>query len=184
MKKIDTYKLTLKEYERFFNKLYTSLCLFSNKYIENIEISKDIVQDVFIKIWEDKIEFQSESCVKAYLYTCVKNKSLDHLKSKLYKSTSHLPIRDMEKFETEPFFLREVVILEASTIIEEAIDTLPYKCAQIIRMSIKELSNAEIANILSLSINTIKAQKKIAYKRLKPILKEYFILIVFIFDMF
>ncbi len=184
LKTNNIYTLTLKEYKSFFNELYTPLCLFSNKYIEDIEKSKDIVQDVFIKIWEDKIEFRSESSVKAYLYMSVKNKSLDYLKSKLYKSTSHLPIKDMEKFETEAFFLREVVILETSTIIEEAINTLPYKCAQIIRMSIKELSNAEIANTLSLSINTIKAQKKIAYKRLKPILKEHFILIAFIFDIY
>ena len=182
MQKKDTYNLTLKEYKSVFNKLYTSLCLFSNKYIEDMEMSKDIVQDVFIKIWEDKIEFRSESNIKSYLYTSVKNKSLDYLKSKIYKSTSHLPNSELEKLESEPFFLREVVLIEASNIIENAINTLPYKCAQIVRMSIKELSNSEIASELSLSINTIKAQKKIAYKRLKPILKEYFMLIVFIFD--
>ena len=88
----------------------------------------------------------------------------------------------MEQLETEPFFLREVVILETSKIIEEALKTLPTRCAQIIRLSIKNFSNAEIAEELNLSINTVKAQKKIAYKRLKTILKDYFILIAFIFE--
>ena len=88
----------------------------------------------------------------------------------------------MEKLETEPFFLREVVILETSSIIENAINTLPNKCAQIIKLSIKDFTNAQIAEELGISINTVKAQKKIAYKKLRPLLKDYFILIAFIFD--
>lgn len=176
------YKLTLKEYKSLFDKLYTSLCLFSNSYLKNLEVSKDIVQEVFIKIWEDKIEFQNENTIKSFLYTAVKNKSLDFLKSKYVKTTEHFSIIEMEKLETEPFFLREVVILETSSIIENAINTLPNKCAQIIKLSIKDYTNAEIAEELGISVNTVKTQKKIGYKRLKPLLKDYFILIAFIFE--
>ncbi len=178
----DMYKLTLKEYKSLFDKLYTSLCLFANSYLKNLEVSKDIVQEVFIKIWEDKIEFQNENTIKSYLYTAVKNKSLDYLKSKYVKTTEHFSISEMEKLETEPFFLREVVILETSSIIENAINTLPNKCAQIIKLSIKDFTNAEIAEELGISVNTVKTQKKIGYKRLKPLLKDYFILIAFIFE--
>ncbi|WP_372793418.1 RNA polymerase sigma-70 factor [Lutibacter sp.] len=176
------YKLTLKEYKSLFDKLYTSLCLFANSYLKNLEVSKDIVQEVFIKIWEDKIEFQNENTIKSYLYTSVKNKSLDYLKSKYVKTTEHFSISEMEKLETEPFFLREMVILETSSIIENAINTLPNKCAQIIKLSIKDFTNAEIAEELGISVNTVKTQKKIGYKRLKPLLKDYFILIAFIFE--
>ncbi len=176
------YRLTLKEYKDLFNKLYTSLCLFANKYLEDIEVSKDIVQDVFIKIWVNKIEFQNENNIKSYLYTSVKNKSLDYLKSKRVKTTDHLPTLEIEKIETEAYFLREVVVVETSTIIEEAINTLPDRCAQVIRLSIKEFTNSQIAEELSISINTVKAQKKIAYRKLRPLLKDYFILIAFIFD--
>lgn len=176
------YKLTLKEYKNLFDKLYASLCLFSNKYLNNIEASKDVVQDVFIKIWEDKVEFKNENTIKSYLYTAVKNKSLDYLKTKRYKSTDHFSTEEMEKLETEPFFLREVVIVETSNIIDNAISTLPNKCGQIIKLSIKGFTNAEIADELDISINTVKSQKKIAYKRLKPLLKDSFILIAYIFN--
>lgn len=170
--------MTLREYKNLFQKSYTSLCLFANKYVSDLEVSKDIVQEVFIKIWEDKIEFQSKNSIKSYLYTAVKNKSLDYLKSKRYKSTDHLSTKEMEKLDAEPFFLREVVILETTNIIEEAINTLPNRCAQIIRMSIRSLTNLEIAKELGVSINTIKAQKRIAYKRLKPLLKEHVALLI------
>jgi RNA polymerase sigma-70 factor (ECF subfamily) len=89
----------------------------------------------------------------------------------------------MEDMETEPFYLREVVVLETHNIVEKAIKTLPKKCAQIIRLSINNFTNPEIATELGISINTVKAQKKIAYKKLKPILKDYFILIAFVFDL-
>lgn len=141
--------------------------------MEDLEVSKDLVQDVFIKIWEDQIVFNSEHSAKSYLYTSVKNRSLDYLKSKRYKTTDHFSLKDMEKLESESFFHREIVVIETSKILEKAINTLPYKCAQIIKMSIKNLTNLEIAKELGLSINTVKAQKKIAYKRLRPILKEY-----------
>lgn len=174
--------LALKEYKSLFHRLYTSLCLFANKYVDDLEVSKDIVQEVFIKVWEDKIDFQNENSIKSYLYTSVKNKSLDYIKSKRYKSTSPLTAEEKEKLETEPFFLREVVILETSNIIEDAINTLPNRCAQIVRMSIRSFTNGEIAQELGLSIHTIKAQKKIAYKRLRPLLKDYIALAAFIFD--
>lgn len=175
------YKLSLKEYKSLFNKLYDTLCLFSNTYIKDLEVSKDIVQDVFVKIWEDKIEFKNDIGIKSYLYTSVKNKSLDYLKSKRYRSTDNVPSIEMEKLETEQFFLREVVVLEASVIINNAINTLPIKCANIIKLSIKNYTNAEIAEELEISIHTVKAQKRTAYKRLRPILKDYFILIAFAF---
>jgi RNA polymerase sigma-70 factor (ECF subfamily) len=162
--------------------MYKPLCLFSNKYIQNLAVSKDIVQDVFIKIWEDKIEFNNENVIKSYLYISVKNKSLDYLKSKLYKSTDFLSTKNIENIETHVFFLREVVITETSFIMKNAINTLPNKCAKIIKMSLKGLTNSEIANELELSINTIKTQKKIAYNRLRPLLKKFFIFIAFVFS--
>lgn len=182
MKKTNSHQLSVKEYKNIFNDLYKSLCLFGNKYVEDLEVSKDLVQDVFIKIWEDKIEFKNKDTVKSYLYTSVKNRSLDYLKSKRYKSTELFSSIKMEQLETESFFMREVVVSETSAIIEKAINTLPNKCAQIIRLSANNFTNIEIAKNLNISINTVKTQKKIAYKRLKPILKEHIILIIYIFS--
>ncbi|MCH4552267.1 MULTISPECIES: RNA polymerase sigma-70 factor [Aestuariibaculum] len=173
------HSISLKEFKAYFDDQYMSLCLFAHKYIGDLELSKDIVQDVFVKIWEDKITFKSENSIKTYLYTSVKNKCLDYLKSKTYKSTNKLSDADIQKLETEPFFMREVAVQETSKIIHQAIATLPKKCAEILLLSIQDYSNQDIANELNISVNTVKAQKKIAYKKLKPILKEYFLFISF-----
>lgn len=174
------HRLTLREYKVCFDKLYHSLCLFANKYVDDIDMAKDIVQDVFIRVWENKIEFRDENNVKSFLYTSVKNKSLDYLKSKRYKTTKKISVNDIELLETESFFLREVVVVETSNIIQNAINTLPNRCAQIIKLSVKNFTNAEIAEELNISIYTVKVQKRTAYKRLRPILKNHFALIAFI----
>lgn len=171
-------RLNMASFSRIFEGSYTPLCLFAYKYLEDLNLSKDIVQDVFVKIWEDSIEFNNESSIKAFLYTAVRNKCLDYLKSKAYRSRVFLTEEKMEELQSEPFFLREVVVQEASILLEKAINTLPAKCAQIIRLSAKGLSNDRIAEKLGLSVNTIKTQKKIAYNRMRPLLREYFVLII------
>ncbi|MCI9846842.1 RNA polymerase sigma-70 factor [Flavobacterium pectinovorum] len=176
------HKLTLKEYNNVFKKQYPTLCTFSNTYIDNLEVSKDIVQEVFIKIWEDQIEFQDDNTIKSYLYTSVKNKSLNYLKSKQFKATESFPSKDIAELETDPFYFREVAISETVKLVEKAVNTLPAKCALIIKLSLQGLTNAEIAEELGLTLHTIKAQKKIAYKRLKPLLKESFVIIAFVFE--
>ena len=163
--------------------MYTSLCLFANKYIENLEASQDLVQDVFIRIWEEKIAFKNDKAIKSYLYTAVKNQSLDYLKSVYVRTTQSLDVQDISKWEADMFFHSEVVISDTNHILEKAITALPEKCAQIIRLSMKGMSNPEISEELKISVNTIKLQKKIAYKRLRPVLKDYFLLFAFLTEL-
>jgi len=173
------YILTLDEYNKLFIALYPTLCYFANKYIKNIEVAKDIAQEVFIKIWEDKIQFDSPEKIKSFLYVSVKNKSLDYLKSGQNRFIDRGEMPNPE-LASDNHFLREVMITETTRMIESAINSLPERCAQIIKLSIKEYSNEQIAEKLSLSINTIKTQKRIAYKKLRSILSDIFSFLLFL----
>lgn len=82
--------ISIENYKKLFDTFYTSLCIFSNKYTNSLEASKDIVQEVFIKLWKEQIEFSDNDNIKAYIYIAVRNKSLDYLKSKEYKSKIRL----------------------------------------------------------------------------------------------
>ncbi|MDO5970898.1 sigma factor [Flavivirga aquimarina] len=63
---------TLKSYKSFFEYLYPQLCVFANKYLNDWEISKDVVQEVFVKVWEDRIVFLNEKYITNYFYKAVK----------------------------------------------------------------------------------------------------------------
>ena len=77
---------------------------------------------------------------------------------------------NMEAYDTEEYLMSEAVIVETTIIIENAIRTLPEKAAQVIRLSIKDYTNDEIAKALSISINTVKDHKKVAYRKLRKLL--------------
>ncbi|WP_290476135.1 MULTISPECIES: RNA polymerase sigma-70 factor [unclassified Leeuwenhoekiella] len=163
------------EFKVMYKSLYPSLCLFAKNYLTDLQVSKDAVQEVFIRVWENNVYFENEIAAKSYLYTAVKNKCLDVLKSKYVRVIDHQldPVK-MEWLESDRFFYTEVVRSETSSLIDKAMKSLPYRCAQIIKLSLNNYSNQEIADRLSVSINTVKAQKKIAYKKMRPLLKEHY----------
>ncbi|WP_335967270.1 RNA polymerase sigma-70 factor [Galbibacter sp. PAP.153] len=181
MKSIEPYQITFKEYKILFNTYYNPLCNFANKYLNDYEACKDVVQEVFIKIWDKQIGLTSENAIRSYLYTSVKNKSLDFLKSNAYKKIRSISDIEIKKLESEPYFTREAILEESSRLIQEAVNTLPFKCKQIIDLSLNGYKNDEISKELSISINTVKAQKRIAYGKLRVILKGAFVLIAHIF---
>lgn len=174
MNAVTTNSLSLKEYKVLFDTYHTSLCLFANKYLRDIDASKDVVQDVFVKLWHQQIVIKDENAIKSYLYTSVKNKSLDYLKSKNYNSFQQLSKKELEFFESDSFFEKELLLEEVERMVDIAVNTLPFKCKEIIRLSLKGFKNNQISEELCISINTVKTQKKIAYQKLRPVLKVMF----------
>ncbi|NMH89191.1 RNA polymerase sigma-70 factor [Flavivirga algicola] len=161
---------TLKEFEALFKGLYPQLCVFAHRYINDMDTSKDIVQDIFIKVWEDQIVFKTQSHTTGFFYKAVKNRCLNYLKSSRYKTTEHCDLADLEVYETETFFMSQAVTIETTAVIENAINKLSAKAAQVIRLSIKDYSNKEIADLLAISVNTVKDRKKGAYRKLRGFL--------------
>jgi len=156
-----------------YDTFYISLCLFANKYLNDADLSKDAVQEVFIKIWENKTQFKNRNNVKSYLYTSVKNKALDYLKNTHLKTKSDQNIEELKHLESDSFFSREVVIEETFRMLEDAVNTLPKRCKSIIELSLLGYKNEQISETLLISVNTVKAQKRIAYTKLRPLLKNH-----------
>ncbi|TYA75024.1 RNA polymerase sigma-70 factor [Seonamhaeicola marinus] len=168
-------------YKKLFDTFYPSLCVFSSKYTNNLESSKDIVQEIFIKIWNDKLLLNDDDNVKAFLYTAVKNKSLDFIKTKEFKAKTSLQPETLNELTSQSYFEKQVLIEETSRLVNEAISTLPYKCKRIINLSLKGLENKQISEELSISLNTVKTQKRIAYQKLRPLLKGAYLLLINLF---
>nr|WP_164732342.1 RNA polymerase sigma-70 factor [Allomuricauda oceanensis] len=181
MKANKTYRLTPKEYKVLFDTHHVALCLFCNRYLNDLDMAKDVVQEIFIKVWNQKTVFKSQNTVKSYLYTAVKNRSLDVLKSKRYKSKCDLSIEAIQSMETASFFSSELLLQETARLVDDAVNTLPLRCKKIIKLSLLGYKNGEIANELKITLNTVKAQKKIAYRRLRFQLREHIAIVAHIF---
>jgi RNA polymerase sigma-70 factor (family 1) len=164
-------------YRSLFNRWYPVMCLFAKKIIKDYDDSEDIVQEVFIELWNQRSRFEGIEQLKAFLYLSVKNRCLNFQK--------HLTVK--ERFintvmaDNEQFFEEYVLESEVIQNINHAINNLPEQRRKIIILGMQGLKNNEIAEQMQISINTVKLQKKIAYKQLRDKLKPSFYISLFIF---
>ncbi|MDO4181298.1 MAG: RNA polymerase sigma-70 factor [Bacteroidales bacterium] len=170
-------KLDEQGFRDIFNQYYVALCLFADRYMEDKDASADIVQDTFAKLWQIRNDFSYLHQVKAFLYTSVRNKALNELEHSKVVSEYIQKVTEKEK---EDFFHDTVIEEETYRVLTEAIDKLPDQMKAIMQLSLEGKKNTEIAEQLNVSTETVHTLKKIAYKKLRTYLKEYYYLIIFL----
>lgn len=159
-----------------FDTFYLQLYFHCRKFILDPEEAKDLLQNVFLRLWERREEIEIEVSLKAYLFRSVKNECLNFIRS----SRPNISLSEIESDNT----IQNTEILSApdedveSREIEKAIDsiikTLPEQCQKIFIMSrMKGMKNKEIAKCLSISVRTVDTQIYRALKTMKKGLKDY-----------
>ena len=156
-------------FREIYDEMYIPLVLFSNKYVNDLDYSSDVVQDVFMKLWEKPDCVNENISLRSFLYTAVKNKSIDHLRS---KNISSMIYEDCICTES----INEYNELEAEVHakVHQSIYELPERSKEIIVMSMNGLTNKQIEEELGISVNTVKHSKKLSYKKLREKLKNLF----------
>jgi RNA polymerase sigma-70 factor (family 1) len=167
-------------YRSIFNRLYPVMCLFANKIIKDYDDSEDIVQEVFIELWNQRTRFEGIEQIKAFLYLSIKNRCLNFKKHLIVKER----FINTAMADTEQFFEEYVLETEVIQNINNAINNLPEQRRKIIILGMQGLRNNEIAEHMEISINTVKLQKKIAYKQLREKLKPSHFISLFPFYFF
>lgn len=148
-----------------FHRYYEILYRFAGRMVGDAQVAENIVQDVFVKIWQNRKTLTIKSNVKAYLYTSVKNHSLNVLKHEKYIVPEN-DDADSRAFHNQTPE-QDLLDKELYSAVHQAIDKLPRQCRRIYIMKrYDELRYAEIAEILNISINTVKTQMKRALKAL------------------
>jgi len=149
--------------ENLFRYHYRPLCIFALHYLKDIDASEDVVQEAFGVLWEKLSAGEKVVNQKGYLYSVVKNRSLDILRKRGGgKGTISLDgsVGDIEEPTVED--------AEVEARLWTAIDTLPEKCREIFLMSKRDgLRQEEIASELGISLQTVKNQVSKALKILK-----------------
>jgi len=157
--------LNKRTFTLIFYQRFQGLCSFGYRYVKDISILEDMAQDVFIALWEKKEEFSNEAAIKAFLYTSIRNKCLNHLKHLIVRKNNEEQL--IYELESEHFFVLHEIEEEVFSKLINQIDMLPESCRKIMLLALKGMTNNEIAAFLSISENTVKTQKKIAYAKLK-----------------
>ncbi|MCW9095874.1 MAG: RNA polymerase sigma-70 factor [Ignavibacteriaceae bacterium] len=169
-------------FEILFKTYSQKLIYFSRRYVRDKQIAENIIQDVFLTIWQNKKNLDPTKNIQSYLFTAVKNESLKQLRhlnveNQQRENVSRLSIVELTPDETiDQKELREEL--------NKAINDLPDKCREIFAMSrFDQLKYSEIADILGISVKTVETQMGRALKKLREQLAHLILIILVILNL-
>ena len=168
-----------KAFKDLFDMFYMPLCVYSLKFSDSYDFSEDIVQDLFVTIWNKKIYLQVDGSIRSYLFKAVKNNTLQALKKK-----------DRYNFEkldavVESFILEEKendieAIEKAQKKLLQEIEALPEKSKEVFKAIVLEnLKYKEVALQLGVTVNTVKTHYSRALKKLRKSLDVIILLLLY-----
>jgi len=181
---IELFQLIQTDDTTAFNELYNrhvkDLFQYANKVLEDKDAVKDILQEVFIWIWTNRLKVKTIS-IKGYLLVGVKFKIANYIRDG--------KVRDSFYAKVERIHLAQEVYCDASLEVKELkefisgfIDELPLKCKEVFQLSrVSQLSHKEIALKLGISEKTVENQITIALNKLRSQMSRNFIWTIFFF---
>lgn len=176
------------DFSRVYSIYFPKLVRFAREFVLSTEDAENIIQDLFIYLWEHQDLFENLSNLNAFLFVLVKNRCIDFIRQKrlvgqkreefefVMDKELQLKMYALQQFDENALSVEAVEI-----ILNEAIDRLPEKCREIFILSRMEgLKYKEIAERLHVSTKTVENQIITALKKLRLELKDYLPLFIFI----
>lgn len=159
-------------FARVYRLYFSELCDFTFYITRNKEVAKELVQDTFLIIWEQREHWQPKGSIRSYLFRAAKNRSLDYLKhvkvEREWQKTHQMDLRVVDADE------EAVTQAELAAAIDKSVDELPEKCRIIFIMNRNQgFTYGEIAEIQGISQKTVETQIGRALKKLKESLVRY-----------
>lgn len=159
-------------FKDLFDLYFESICNFLNYYTHNREVIEDIMQDIFVNLWENRESLQITH-MKTYLYTTARNRVLNHIRDQHNRAAllENWAIQELEKSKGKDC----INMGEFHSVLQEATDALPEKCREIYLLSrSQDLSYNEIAKEKNISVKTVEAQMSTALKKIRQHLSDYY----------
>ena len=163
-------------FEQLFHRHYSSLCRYAYTYLKAHDAAEEVVSDVFLKIWKNREVLQIQSSISAYLVRATRNLAIDHLRylNRQRRKTYDL-VGDFQANDASPSDL--IIGSETNKLIEAAIEALTPQAKLIFRLSRdSNMTQADIAQKLNLSVKTIEAHMSRALKSLRESLRRQAVL--------
>ena len=174
----------LNAFNQLFDKYNKKLYFFAKGYLRSSEDAEELVQEVFLKIWETRGNLKDHLSFNAFLFTITYNAVLKHFR-KTGRERKHLEQALLYKEESSDDTSAAVEYSELLSITNKAIDKIPEKRREIFKLSRQSgLSNAEIAEQLQISKKTVENQIYQSLKFLREQLKNESLVMILFFTLF
>jgi RNA polymerase sigma-70 factor (ECF subfamily) len=169
-----------KKFETLFREHFTGLCYFARKYTGDLDSAREIVHTVFIRVWENRTEFDWDKPAKSYLFTSVYNRSMNFIRDNK-KFLNHEDAYRQNLVVDESAYSDHLETAELEEKIRKALSKLPEKCREVFELSRFEGKKyTEIAEKLNISVKTVETQMSKALHHLKIELRDYLTVMLFL----
>jgi RNA polymerase sigma-70 factor (ECF subfamily) len=157
--------------DELYNYYYPRLYTFAKRFLKVEDDINDILQDVFIKIWENRKNIKNVETFNAYIFTITKNTVISYFREKIKVADFESRVREMAT--TEGYLTETAAEYEdLKEKVDQLIEQLPEKRKQIFKLSREQgLSNKEIAGEMGISVKTVEDHIMHAIRFLKNNLK-------------
>lgn len=166
-------------FTRIFYAYYKNLVLFGGTYIPEKAVCEDIVQNIFLKLWNDRKTLEIENSLKSYLLKAVRNNCLDELRHRKIIDEHvayELKSACMDANETENYVLYSDLCQQ----LKKALAHLPPAEREVFQMSrLENIKYQEISDRLNISVRTVEVRISKALKQLRILLKDFYLLLFF-----
>lgn len=168
-------------FEQVFREYFIRLFNYACQYIIDREIARDMVQETFMKLWENRTGLDPEGSLISMLFRITHNNSLNYLKHlNVHKKYSESVRKNLMNYRLNYAALKDetsemIIYRELQEKVNKAIEQLPPKCKEIFVLSrSKELKHKEIAKQLNISVKTVENQITEALRRIRLYLHKEF----------
>ena len=169
-------------FEKVFKDYYERLCNYANTFVNDMDEAEEMVQSTFLALWEKRENIDIHTSVKSYLYQAVHNQSINKIKHYHVRQVHSEYVKhhgDFGTYDSSQNILGEELEKQINT----AIESLPPQCQTVFKLSrFENLTYAEIAQQLDISVKTIENHMGKALRIMREQLKDYLpVLLWFLF---
>ena len=175
-----------KAFESIFKCWYEPLVHFADEYLSDLESARNIVQNIFMKLWEKHALVDPDSNLRSYLYIATRNACLSHLRhlrvenAYFEKSLRNSEDQQLNYDALEELNIDQIDFSKLEKLIQDTINSLPERCREVFLMSrYEEMKNKEIAEKLQISVKAVEANITRAITKLRENTREYLPELVF-----
>jgi len=171
---IRLHKDDVRAFDLLYSKYYRALYAFILKYLKLPQLSEDILQEVFLKVWEVRKQINPENSFQAYLYKIARNRVYKEFK-KIAAEDERLLLLAGQIAQSAEEPEAKARWNEYQRIFENAVERLPAQRKRIFRLCRQEgRSYEEVASELHISRNTVKEHMVLGTKFIKEFIFQYY----------
>ena len=168
-------------FREVYDRHHVQMFYIAKKYLKDTGLSEDVVQDIFVKLWEKKHQLDDIKSLSAYLFTMVKNHVLNILRDKKSDVVSLTSVTE-KTFPVQNLTEDDLQYKEYERVLQRGINELSDRKREVFKLRTqKGFTNPEVAKMLQINVRTVKTHYYNSSKFIRAYLKTHSGILTFLF---